>query len=128
MAKKGNGKGGVSITHMTVIGDTKLILGCQKAKVVLQDKEPSRMAAEMTVRKAKQLAPSKSGALRDSIRSDNNGNAFTDMHYAAVQHWGWRAHNIEPNWFLLDAARNTEYQWLEFFEDNVDEALDKMAS
>lgn len=52
---------------------------------------------------------------------------YSELPYANPIHWGWSKRGITENMFILNAARETEVGgWLNFFEDYVEDALDKV--
>jgi hypothetical protein len=57
------------------------------------------------------------------------GNAVevgSDLVYALPIHNGWQAHNIRPQPFLDDAARDSEAQWVGAYDKTVGAALDSV--
>jgi hypothetical protein len=82
--------------------------------------------------RAKSTAPHRSGRLAGSIRGSKakassvvraGGAAVV---YAGVIHYGWPAHNIEANPFLVDTARATEPQWRGMYLAGINKALSKV--
>jgi hypothetical protein len=91
----------------------------------------SAVAALVSTR-SKSSAPHRSGRLAGSIRGSKakasavvraGGAAVV---YAGVIHYGWPAHNIEPDKFLTDTARATEPQWRAIYLAGVNKALAKV--
>ena len=75
------------------------------------------------------MAPRRSGALAGSVR----GNAAKTsaiaraggarVPYANVIHWGWPAHHIAAQPFLVDAAHTTEPTWTRYYLAEVERIL-----
>jgi hypothetical protein len=47
--------------------------------------------------------------------------------YARPIHWGWPARHIEPHPFALEAAEQTESQWLEEYRKDLDDLVEQAA-
>jgi hypothetical protein len=78
---------------------------------------------------ARGLAPRVSGNLAASIGMvavDGGIAVDASAPYAGPIHWGWPARNIKAQPFLSDAATQTESQWVELYEAEVDKALDRV--
>lgn len=73
-------------------------------------KDLHRQAAEPVAEEARAIVPVLEGGLRGSIRQDRRQSGAAVLAggaripYAGVIHFGWPAHNIEPDPFLYDAA------------------------
>lgn len=96
----------------------------------LQDLSVPMRAAGGTVQRAAQArAPKLTGRLASSLTPRAEQMAVevnSTLVYANVIHWGWRAHGIEGRPFLTTAARGTEPKWIQGFERQVDQTLDRM--
>lgn len=92
--------------------------------------EAKSRAAEMSVRAAEKYVPKKSGQLARSLVANRAfpGSMTSSLPYAPPQHWGWAAKNMKSNLFFVRGARETEHKWLDFFSDEVDDALDHAAT
>lgn len=64
------------------------------------------------------------GATRTAgiIRVGNN----TKFRYGGPIHWGWPAHNIQPNPWVTEAARDTEGQWIEKYVAGLDHIVSQV--
>ena len=113
-----------------LLGADKMQRELKAAVVDLADlSEPGRQAGRRVASAGTAEAPRRTGALAASHRStaDRTVALITaNTVYAPVIHWGWRAHNIEPNPWLSRAAQRTEPAWIQFYEQQVDKALDRV--
>lgn len=80
-------------------------------------------AAAMIASQARSRAPRRTGRLAGSISADRTG-ITASAPYAGPIHWGWPSRNIDPQPFAMNAARATEAQWIRFYEDDIQKALD----
>jgi hypothetical protein len=86
----------------------------------------------MVVGVARGLTPVRTGALAGSLRAARVAGGVTvkagsgSIPYAGPIHWGWPAHNIKANPFILNAALTTESQWVALYEDEVNKILDRV--
>ena len=111
-------------------GVATLVATLKAAQAELEDLTDAQDdAADLIVSQARARAPKQTGRLAASLRSvKTKGRAVTgsDLIYAPPIHWGWRARNINPNRFLLEAAEDTESQWVAIYDKDVQQALDKV--
>lgn len=95
-------------------------------------KEANKAAAQIVELSSVALAPVATGALMQSIRSSGTKTAGVvragraSLPYAGPIHWGWPKRNIKAQPFMLNAAHQTEPQWIEAYTDLVDKALQKV--
>lgn len=74
-------------------------------------------------------APTRTGTLAASIRPAGTKTAGIvragkkSVPYAGPIHWGWPAHNIEPQTFLTDAAKSTEPQWVPLYQERLEKII-----
>jgi hypothetical protein len=86
----------------------------------------------MVVGVARGMAPTRTGALAGSLRAANIVGGVTvragsaGVPYAGPIHWGWPAHNIKAQPFVVEAAQTTEAEWVAMYEAEVDRILDKV--
>lgn len=109
----------------------------------MQDlKDANRQAAQIVVARARSLAPSRTGALRASIRAAGTKTAAIvrmgskRIPYANAVHWGrvwWpnkpQKHHvavIDENPFVSKAAQQTESTWVPLYETAIDQILDRI--
>lgn len=89
-------------------------------------------AAEIAARASAALAPSRSGALKASIRSSGTKTAGVvragkkAVPYAGPIHWGWFKRGIKPNLFISRGAQDSEGKWLPVYENAVEKAVEKV--
>lgn len=121
------------VPKVEVIGGKELRAALKKAKGTLNDlKEIGTAAAQPVVDAARDKVPVLTGALEASIRAAGQasgavvraGGAATK--YAAVQHFGWPAHNIEPTPFLYEALDERRTEVLEIFSERVGDVIDEV--
>lgn len=108
----------------------------KKAGMDLKDlRAIHKAAAGIVVTKARSWAPRTSGRLASTIRAGatqraaivragNNRTSKTGVPYANPIHWGWKARNIKANPFLSYSAQSTEAQWIEKYNDMIDDLLE----
>lgn len=95
-------------------------------------KDAHTRVSDIVTTAAADRAPRNTGALSQSLRPAKQANRARVMAgsakvpYAGPIHWGWPAHNIEPQPFLSDAAVETQPQWIEQYQADVQKALDKV--
>ena len=75
------------------------------------------------------MAPRRSGALAGSVRG-NSAKASAIVRgggaripYAGVIHWGWPAHHISSQPFLVNAAHETEPTWTKYYLREVERIM-----
>lgn len=95
-------------------------------------KEASSQASSLVAREASHRAPRRTGRLAGSGRGSRSTNRATvtfggaRLPYAGVIHYGWPAHHIAPQPFVVEAAEDTQPQWLAFYAAGVDKAVDRL--
>lgn len=119
--------------EVKVEGADRLASGLRRLAVEMPKVAPPK-AATIIGREAALRAPKRTGRLAASFgsRSVQGENVMTfGVVYAAAVHWGvgTRAglrgpHNIRPTRFLWGAAQDLERQWLEAYEDRLQELVD----
>lgn len=88
-------------------------------------------AAEIVEDRGHQLVPRLSGLLDSSIRSSGQAAGGvvragrSSVPYAGPIHFGWPAHNIEPQPFLYDALDDRSQQVVDVYEERVGSLIDK---
>jgi len=88
-------------------------------------KEANQQAAQIVTVEAIGKAPRRSGALAASGRPSAGPNGATitfgspRVPYANPIHWGWRARNIKPQPFAIQAAEATRPAWFRQYEENI---------
>lgn len=92
-------------------------------------KDVHARAARLVADRATQLAPRLSGRLASSVRSTGQARVgvvragFASIPYAGPIHFGWRAHNIEPQPFLYDALDDRRAAVFEAYRRQVDDLI-----
>ena len=105
-------------------GAEKLASTLHKAADEISKMETAnRKAGAIIANAARSRAPRRTGRLASSITVDKAG-ITASAPYAGPIHWGWPSRNIDPQPFAMGAARATEPQWVAFYEDEVQKALD----
>ena len=100
-------------------------------------KNANAQAAGIVSGRAKSWAPSRTGRLKNTVRSSgtktagivragNNRKSASGVPYAAPIHWGWKKKNIKANPFLSYSAQATEPTWIRLYENLVNQALQKI--
>lgn len=95
-------------------------------------KEANTAAAAIVAAAASSRAPRRSGRLAGSVRGNRAVGRATvsaggsSVLYAGPIHWGWPAHHIEPQPFVVDAAQVTEPVWLPAYERDLAKAVDRV--
>lgn len=93
-------------------------------------KDANRAAGEIVAGAARILVPRRSGRLGDTIRASRAKGSATvtagkaALPYAGVIHFGWPAHNIEPQPFLYDAVDARRHEVVKAYQ----KAIDRIAS
>jgi hypothetical protein len=104
-----------------------------KAGIDLQDLVAANAQVSAYVAgRAATLAPHKSGRLAGSVRG-NKAKAQAvvrvggaSVRYAGPIHWGWPARHIAAQPFAVNAAHDTEPQWVQMYLVAVQHAIDKV--
>lgn len=116
-------------SRVEVVGGAHFRATMDAAAGDLEDMAQAEERAGQLIRqRASQLAPVVTGALARSINASTAGAGVTvgsDQPYAGVQEYGWPGHNIVAQPFLRPAAEDTQ-AWVEFYEDEAQQALDKV--
>jgi hypothetical protein len=95
-------------------------------------KDVHQAVGNMVVSVARGLAPVQTGALAGSIRATRLATGVGlragsgSIRYAGPIHWGWPAHNIAANPFLMNAAQTTETEWVGLYEAELNRILDRV--
>lgn len=101
-----------------------------KAAEMLEDLSiPMKQTASIILKTARTTVPRLTGALALSMipQSDKmTATVSSPLVYASVIHWGWPGHNIEPNPWLLGAARKSEPIWVEKFHQYIEKVMNTM--
>lgn len=89
----------------------------------------NREAADIVASEARQRAPVRSGDLRRSVRGGATKTRGTvsagkrGIPYAGVIHFGWPAHNIEPQPFIYDAVDEKRDDVVNLYRRRVDDLV-----
>jgi hypothetical protein len=94
-------------------------------------KDASQRTASVVVFHAMSRAPKRTGALAGSLRPARTSGSVTvyagnnsSVVYAGPIHWGWPAHNIRAQPFLVDAAHETEPEWVGYYLSELNKIVD----
>lgn len=96
-------------------------------------KATHKEAAEIAANEAADLAPERTGRLKQTIRSAGTktagiiraGNNSRVVYGGPIQ-WGWFKRHIKPQLFLTRGARDSEGRWLPVYEHYVETTLNKI--
>lgn len=121
-------RGSVSGT-VRVPGLRRLRADLKRAVGNLDDLKTAYAAAAAFVAGASRTrAPRRTGRLAGKVKGNRAAGrasiSVPGVVYAGPVHWGWPAHGIDPQTFIVDAAQATEAQWLPAFEADVNKALE----
>lgn len=78
------------------------------------------------------IGPPENGHLRDTIRPGATQTAAfvragtARKPYGGPVHWGWPARHIQPQTFLVDAAKQTEKTWMKEYFTGVKAIISKI--
>lgn len=95
-------------------------------------KDASAQASQLVATEAGRRAPRRTGRLAGSGRGSRAAGRATvtfggtRVPYAGVIHYGWAARGIAAQPFVIDAATDTQPQWLAFYAAGVEQALDRL--
>ncbi len=93
-------------------------------------KAAGKDAADIVAKEAKVLVPKLTGRLQRSIKAGATAkNAYVKaggLVYAGPIHFGWRAHNIEPQPFIYEAADHRIGEVVERYESNLGKYVDRV--
>lgn len=116
-----------------VAGRDQLVKTMRAAGADMRDlNKANKAAAEIVAPAAAAGAPQRTGRLAASGRAaGTRREALVRFGGAAVPygppiHWGWPAHNIEPQPFAFQAAQATEPQWTDTYLQAIDDILAKI--
>jgi hypothetical protein len=105
----------------------------RRAGADMNDLKDANSAAAQTIASAASArAPRRSGALAGSVRGSRQARRVVvraggaRVPYAGVIHYGWPRHNISPQPFLVDAAVDSQPQWLPKYSSDLQQILDKV--
>lgn len=96
-------------------------------------KDANAEAARIVAHEAERRAPKRTGRLAARIRGNRAAGRATvsaggaTVPYAGPIHYGWPAHHITANPFVIDAAQATEDVWLPLYEHNIEQLVDHVA-
>jgi len=86
---------------------------------------PPRKVPDIMLAAAQARTPVRTGRLRSSGIVLDGAIEFP-VPYAAPIHWGWRAHNIQPNPFLTQGIAASQDRWSAAYEDSLQVGLDRV--
>lgn len=131
---KGITAGGVSVS-MQLRGVRELSRALRSAGGDLDDlKTTNRQAADVVSPVAAQLAPKRTGRLASTVRSGATRRAGVvragkkAVPYAGVINYGWPKRNIKASLFMNRAAKQTEPQWTQIYNQAVQKIIDDIIS
>lgn len=119
-------------------GEAVRIEGASELRRALRDvaggladlKDAHREVGQIVADRATTIAPRRSGRLAGSVRAARQASGAivragrSSLPYAGVIHFGWPAHNIEPQPFLYDALDDRRNQVIDAYERRIN-ALNK---
>lgn len=92
----------------------------KKAGVDMADMKAANTKAAATVaREGETRSPRVTGKLAGSLRPARQvarARVYSSLVYAGPIHWGWPAHHIKAQEFLVEAAAVTQPEWLGEYE------------
>lgn len=91
-------------------------------------KEVSKAAAELVADTSRSNVPVRKGDLQRAIKAAataKGAEVRVKLIYAAPIHFGWRAHNIEPQPFVYDAVDERADEVYASFEQGLAELLER---
>ena len=116
--------------HEEVIGADTFARNLHTAAAGLEDlSTASRATGDLIRGRAAGRAPKRSGRLASSLTVRASGSdveVSSALVYAGVIHYGWAAHGISANPFLVPAATDSETVWIGFYESDIQSKLDKV--
>lgn len=120
-------------TTLRVAGVDELVRTLRRAGRDLEDLgDAHRKAADIVADAAAARAPRRTGRLAGSIRATRQPRRARieagrpAIPYAGPIHWGWPAHHITAQPFLVEGADDTEARWLDEYETAVQAACDEV--
>lgn len=127
-------RGGIEIVGLRETIKALEAIGVPNAEVAAA----SQLSGEIVASQARSLVPSRSGALRATIRSAKQARKVlvragsSKVPYANPIHWGWYYDkknfvykNIMPQPFFAEALKLTREQVLQTYVDNIDKLINK---
>lgn len=115
-----------------VEGLTKTVKALQQAGVDAQDiKSAMSAVGEIVANTARSYVPVDTGTLQGSIRTSKAKTRATvragsaSVPYAGVIHYGWPAHNIEPQPFLVSALEDEQGSVYDTLDEALGDLLDR---
>jgi len=116
--------------QVKVEGLRELKASMRKAGLDMADlKAATSKAAQMVTEASRSVAPHRTGQLASSLKASRGANQATvgsRLVYGNPIHWGWAAHNIRPNPFISNAGQATEGQWLQAYEQELQQILNRV--
>lgn len=116
-----------------VVGLGALIRSLKEAERDIEDlKDANAEAARIVLEEARRGAPRRTGRLSASGRTNRAAKKASVMFgrasvpYAGVIEYGWPAHNIKAQPYLIPAVEHTREQWLGAYEKNLQALLDSV--
>lgn len=115
-----------------IVGSRRLVASLKDAARDLGDfQNPARAAASIAAATARGIAPSRTGALRGSIRASSSKRvgiiqAGSGLRYARPVHWGSPARGIPARPFLSTGAQASEAIWVRGYEQHTNQTLKKV--
>jgi len=120
------------MTMMVFEGDEELVRAMHAAQERLRDMTAQyAFTGKVIVAAARRKAPKQTGRLAGSLRAAPEGQQVqvgSPLVYAPVIHYGWPAHNIEPQPFLDEAAEETQDEWMREFIRELDAIVEMMGA
>jgi hypothetical protein len=120
-------------SHIEVHGAKEFRAAMRRFDADVNDlKAVNREAAQVVDVRALELVPRRSNTLSHSIRIAARPSGASILAgsrlvpYAGPIHFGWRAHNIEPQPFLFDAIDDRRDEVVRVYEDRIDELVLKV--
>lgn len=115
------------MSTIVLSGDDRLQRELVAGQRALADmKSTHAKAAQVIQRAALPGTPRRTGRLAASQKvtaGPTEGMVTSHLVYAPVIHWGWRAHNIDPQPWLSKAAQSSQPQWLNVYEREIERIL-----
>lgn len=118
--------------NIKIVGADKLASTLKDAAGTLVNfQNPARAAASIAAATARGLAPSRTGALRGSIRASSSKRvgiiqAGSGLRYARPVHWGSPARGIPARPFLSHGAQASEAVWVRGYQEHVNNTIKKV--
>lgn len=120
-------------TRVEVLGARRLAATLRKAGADMSRlRDVNKATADVVAGAARVTVPVRSGRLAASIRTSGTQRQGVVragrklVPYAGPIHWGWRARNIRPTYFLTGPAKATEPEWVQLYLDRMNELLDSV--